>query len=130
MKPNDLLVLRGSCLLIIVTITIFGAQIALAEAGAVITVAALEDAALAEAALAEPALTEVALRGHDDDDGPEPLKSLPIGWSLDDSPHCYHEVYQGCARPTFHFETETEIFGCGYQKLRLRLLVVGIKSQD
>jgi len=39
---------------------------------------------------------------------------------------------QGCARPTFHFETETEIFGCGYQnsRLRLRLLVVGIKSQD
>ena len=37
---------------------------------------------------------------------------------------------QGCARPLFHFETETETFGCWYQKPRLGLLVVGIKSRD
>ena len=30
--------------------------------------------------------------------------------------------FQGCARPLFHFETETET--------GLRLLVVGIKSRD
>ena len=47
--------------------------------------------------------------------------------------HFYNnDKEQGCARPLFHFGTDTETFGCGYQKPRLglRLLVVGIKSRD
>ena len=49
----------------------------------------------------------------------EPLDFALVGVLISD---------QGCARPLFHFETET--FGCEYQKLRLRLRlwVVGIKS--
>ena len=47
------------------------------------------------------------------------------------------EVRLLCKLSTFqktHIENDNEIFGCGYQnmrwRLRLRLLVVGIKSQD
>ena len=36
---------------------------------------------------------------------------------------------QGCARPLFHFETETETFGCCYQELRLRLRLFTVVSK-
>ena len=38
-------------------------------------------------------------------------------------------VDQGCARPTFHFETETETFGCWYQESRLRLRLFTMVSK-
>ena len=73
MKPNDLLVLPGSGLLIIVTIPVSGALLALAEV------------ALDEVALAGAVFAEAALHGHDDDDGQNP-------WNCTALSHCSHNI--------------------------------------